>query len=90
MKLYEKQILNGKDIVVVYRKEGIANAKAEFPELTLYSFREIEALEGLDKEEQEVLQQAKQILGGSIFTEENFNKYYPKRKGRINGKKQRV
>jgi hypothetical protein len=90
MKLYEKQILNGKDIVVVYQKEGIANAKAEFPELTLYSFREIEALEGLDKEEQEVLQQAKQILGGSIFTEENFNKYYPKRKGRINVKKQRI
>jgi hypothetical protein len=90
MKLYEKQILNGKDIVVVYQKEGIANAKAKFPELTLYSFREIEALEGLDKEEQEVLQQAKQILGGSIFTEENFNKYYPKRKGRINVKKQRI
>ena len=69
MKLYEKRFLNGKEIVVVYQKEGIAHAKAEFPELAFYSGKEIEALEGLNKEEQEVLQQAKKVFGGAIFTE---------------------
>ena len=42
---------------------------AEFPELAFYSGNEIEALEGLNKEEQEVLQQAKKVFGGAIFTE---------------------
>jgi len=30
--------------------------------------------------DQQLLQEAKQIFGGAIFTEENFNKYYPKRR----------
>ena len=77
MKLYERKILNGENIIVVHKPEGVAYAKAEFPELALYSGKEIEALEGLNKEEQEVLKQAKQFFGGAIFTEENFNKYYP-------------
>ena len=77
MKLYERKILNGENIIVVHKPEGVAYAKAEFLELSFYSGKEIEALEGLNKEEQEVLQQAKQVFGGAIFTEENFNKYYP-------------
>ena len=90
MKLYEKQILNGKEIVVVFKPEGVAYAKKKYPKISLYSVLEVEAFEGLEVLEQKMLQQAKQIFGGAIFTEENFNNYYPKRKGRINGKKQRV
>ena len=90
MKLYEKRILNGKDIVVVFKPEGVAYAKKKYPKISLYSIREIEAFEGLEVLEQKMLQEAKQIFGGAIFTEENFNNYYPKRKGRINGTKQRV
>ena len=90
MKLYEKRILNGRDIVVVFKPEGVAYAKKKYPKISLYSIREIEAFEGLEVLEQQVLQEAKEIFGGAIFTEENFNKYHPKRKGRINVKKQRV
>ena len=90
MKLYEKQILNGKEIVVVFKPEGVAYAKEKYPKLNLYSIQEIEAFEGLEVLEQKMLQEAKEIFGGAIFTQENFNNYYPKRKGRINGKKQRI
>ena len=88
--LYEKRILNGEEIVVIFKPEGVAYAKEKYPKLNLYSIREIEAFEGLEVLEQKMLQEAKEIFGGAIFTEENFNNYYPKRKGRINGKKQRV
>ena len=88
--LYETRILNGEDIVVIFKPEGVAYAKEKYPKLNLYSIQEIEAFEGLEVLEQKMLQEAKQIFGGAIFTEENFNNYYPKRKGRINGKKQRV
>ena len=64
--------------------------KKNIRKISLYSIREIEAFEGLEVLEQKMLQEAKEIFGGAIFTEENFNNYYPKRKGRINGKKQRV
>ena len=90
MKLYEKRILNGKDIVVVFKPEGVAYAKKKYPKISLYSIREIEAFEGLEVLEQKMLQQAKQIFGGAIFTEENFNNYYPKRKGKHYGSKSRV
>jgi hypothetical protein len=88
--LYEKMILNGEEIIVVHQREGVSDAKVKFPKLSIYSDKEIEAMEGLTREEQQMLQQAKQIFNGSIFTEENFNKYHPKRKGRINGKKSRI
>ena len=84
--LYETRILNGEDIVVIFKPEGVACAEEKYPKLNLYSIREIEALQGLEVLEQKMLQEAKQIFGGAIFTEENFNNYYPKRKGRINGK----
>ena len=89
-KLYEKRILNGEEIVVIFKPEGVAYAKEKYPKISLYSIREIEAFEGLEVLEQKMLQEAKQIFGGAIFTEQNFNNYYPKRKGTINGKKQRV
>jgi len=89
-KLYEKRILNGEEIVVIFKPEGVAYAKEKYPKISLYSIREIEAFEGLEVLEQKMLQEAKQIFGGAIFTEETFNNYYPKRKGTINGKKQRV
>ena len=88
--LYEKRILNGEEIVVIFNPNGVAYAKEKYPKLNLYSIREIEAFEGLEVLEQKMLQEAKQIFGGAIFTEETFNNYYPKRKGTINGKKQRV
>ena len=84
--LYEKRILNGEEIIVVFKPEGVAYAKEKYPKLNLYSIQEIEAFEGLEVLEQKMLQEAKQIFGGAIFTEQNFNNYYPKRKGRINGK----
>ena len=90
MKLYEKRILNGKDIVVVFKPEGVAYAKKKYPKISLYSIREIEAFEGLEVLEQKMLQEAKQIFGGAIFTEELFNKHYPKRKVKNNGSKSRV
>ena len=90
MKLYEKRILNGKDIVVVFKPEGVAYAKKKYPKISLYSVREIEAFEGLEVLEQKMLQEAKQIFGGAIFTEENFYKYYPKRKRKHYGSKSRV
>ena len=78
--LYELKTLNGQEIVVVYKPEGVAHAKKEYPNTPIYSIREIEALEGLETVEQRLLQEAKQIFGGAIFTEELFNKHYPKRK----------
>ena len=88
--LYEKRILNGEEIVVIFKPEGVAYAKEKYPKINLYSIREIEAFEGLEVLEQKMLQQAKQIFGGAIFTEENFYKYYPKRKGKNYGSKSRV
>ena len=88
--LYELKTLNGQEVVVVYKPEGVIHAEKEYPNTPIYSIREIEAFDGLEILEQEMLQEAKEIFGGAIFTEENFNNYYPKRKGRINGKKQRV
>ena len=88
--LYEKRILNGEEIVVIFKPEGVAYAKEKYPKLNLYSIREIEAFEGLEVLEQKMLQQAKQIFGGAIFTEENFNNYYPKRKGKKYGSNPRV
>ena len=84
---YELKTLNGQKIVVVYKPEGVAHAKKEYPNTPIYSFREVEALEGLETVEQRLLQEAKQIFGGHIFTEELFNKHYPKRKVKNNGKK---
>ena len=88
--LYELKTLNGQEVVVVYKPEGVIYAKKEYPNTPIYSFREVEALDGLETVEQRLLQEAKQIFGGAIFTEELFNKHYPKRKVKNNGKKQRV
>ena len=87
---YELKTLNGQKIVVVYKPEGVTHAKKEYPNTPIYSFREIEALEGLDTVEQRLLQEAKNIFGGAIFTEELFNKHYSKGKVKHNGKKQRI
>ena len=84
--LYELKTLNGQEVVVVYKPEGVIHAEKEYPNTPIYSIREVEALDGLETVEQRLLQEAKEIFGGAIFTEENFNNYYPKRKGRINGK----
>ena len=88
--LYEKRILNGEPIVVVFKKEGVKDAREKYPNTPIYSIREIEALEGLETVEQQLLQEARRIFGGQIFTEEFFNKHYKIRKVRRNGKKQRV
>ena len=84
-KLYEKRILNGEEIIVIFYPNGVAYAKEKYPKLNLYSIQEIEAFEGLEVLEQKMLQEAKQIFGGAIFTEENFYKYYPKRKSKHYG-----
>ena len=89
-KPYEKRLLNGEPIVVVFKKEGVKDAREKYPNTPIYTFREVEALEGLETVEQRLLQEAKQIFGGAIFTEELFNKHYPKRKVRNYGMKQRV
>ena len=83
LEYYERKELNGENIIVAYKPEGVTKAKAKFPELTIYSFKEIEALEGLNREEQKLLQAAKVVFGGGIFTQESFNKYYPKNKNQI-------
>jgi len=70
---------------VVFKKEGVKGAREKYPNTPIYSIREIEALDGLETVEQRLLQEAKQIFGGAIFTEENFYKYYPKRKGKNYG-----
>ena len=88
--LYEKRTLNGEEIIVVFKPEVVTHAQKEYPNTPLYSFREVEALDGLETVEQRLLQEAKQVFGGSIFTEELFNKHYPKRKVRNYGKKQRI
>ena len=88
--LYELKTLNGQEVVVVYKPEGVIHAEKEYPNTPIYSIREVEALDGLETVEQRLLQEAKQIFGGAIFTEELFNKHYPKRKVKNNGKKQRV
>ena len=88
--LYEKRILNGEPIVVVFKKEGVKDAREKYPNTPIYSIREIEALDGLETVEQRLLQEAKQIFKGAIFTEELFNKHYPKRKVKNNGSKSRV
>ena len=76
--LYEKRILNGEAIVVVFKKEGVKDAREKYPNTPIYSIREIEALEGLEKVEQRLLQEARRIFGGKIFTEEFFKKRYKK------------
>ena len=88
--LYEKRILNGEPIVVIFKKEGVKDAREKYPNTPIYSIREIEALEGLETVEQRLLQEARRIFGGQIFTEEFFNKHYKIRKVRRNGKKQRI
>ena len=88
--LYELKTLNEENIVVVYKPEGVAHAKEKYPNTPIYSIREIEALEGLETVEQRLLQEARRIFGGQIFTEEFFNKHYKIRKVRRNGKKQRI
>ena len=88
--LHEKRILNGEPIVVVFKKEGVKDAREKYPNTPIYSIREIEALDGLETVEQQLLQEARRIFGGQIFTEEFFNKHYKIRKVRRNGKKQRV
>ena len=75
---YEKRILNGETIVVVFKKEGAKDVREKYPNTPIYSIREIEALEGLEKVEQRLLQEARRIFGGKIFTEEFFNKRYKK------------
>ena len=57
--LYEKRILNGEEIVVIFKPEGVAYAKEKYPKLNLYSIREIEAFEGLEVLEQKMLHDAK-------------------------------
>ena len=88
--LYEKRILNGEPIVVVFKKEGVKDAREKYPNTPIYSIREIEALDGLETVEQRLLQEARRIFGGQIFSEEFFNKHYKIRKVKRNGKKQRV
>ena len=88
--LYEIKTLNGEKIIVVYKPEGIAEVLEKYSHLPIYSYVEMEAMDGLDVEEQKLLQEAKLLFGGAIYTAENFNKYFPTRKGRKNGKKQRI
>ena len=88
--LYEIQTLNGEKIVVVHKPEGLAEVREKYSHLPMYSYVEMEAMVGLDSEEQKVFQEAKLVFGGAIYTAENFNKYFPTRKGRKNGKKQRI
>ena len=88
--LYEKRILNGEPIVVVFKKEGVKGAREKYPNTPIYSIKEIEALAGLETVEQQLLQEARRIFGGQIFSEEFFNKHYKIRKVKRNGKKQRV
>ena len=88
--LYEKRILNGEPIVMVFKKEGVKGSREKYPNTPIYSIREVEALDGLETVEQRLLQEAKQIFGGAIFTEENFYKYYPKRNKEHYGSKSRV
>ena len=89
-KPYEKRLLNDEPIVVVFKKEGVKDAREKYPNTPIYSIREIEALDGLETVEQRLLQEARRIFGGQIFTEEFFNKHYKIRKVKRNGKKQRV
>ena len=65
---------------MVFKPEGVQIAKEEYPKISRYSLLEIKAFDGLEILDQQLLQEAKQIFGGAIFTEENFNKYYPKRR----------
>ena len=80
--LYEIQTLNGEKIGVVHKPEGLAEVREKYSHLPIYSYVEMEAMDGLDVEEQKVLQEAKLVFGGAIYTAENFNKYFPTRKGR--------
>ena len=89
-KPYEKRLLNDEPIVVVFKKEGVKDAREKYPNTPIYSIREIEALDGLETVEQRLLQEARRIFGGQIFSEEFFNKHYKIRKVKRNGKKQRV
>ncbi|MBT5717806.1 MAG: hypothetical protein HOI70_12930, partial [Opitutae bacterium] len=66
--LYETRILNGECIVVIFKPDGVAYAKEKYPKLNLYSIQEIEAFDGLEILEQKLLQEAKQIFKGAIFT----------------------
>ena len=84
--LYEIQTLNGEKIVVVYKPEGMAEVLEKYSHLPIYSYVEMEAKDGLDSEEQKLLQEAKLVFGGTIYTVENFKKYFPTRKGRKNAK----
>ena len=88
--LYELKTLNCQKIVVVYKPGGMAEVLEKYSHLLIYSYVEMEAMDGLDLEEQKLLQEAKLVFGGAIYTAENFNKYFPTRIGRKNAKKQRV
>ena len=83
--LYEIKTLNREKIVVVYKPEGMAEVLEKYSHLSIYSYVEMKAMDGLDSEEQKLLQEAKLVFGGAIYTADNFNKYFPTRKGRKNG-----
>ena len=61
--LYEIQTLNGEKIVVVHKPEGIAEVREKYSHLPIYSYVEMEAMDGLDSEEQKLLQEAKLVFG---------------------------
>jgi integrase len=43
MKLYEKRNLNGEEIIVIFKPEGVQIAKEKYPKISRYSLLEIEA-----------------------------------------------
>jgi len=89
-KTLRKKIIKRRTYRRVFKKEGVKGAREKYPNTPIYSIREIEALDGLETVEQRLLQEARRIFGGQIFSEEFFNKHYKIRKVKRNGKKQRV
>ena len=74
--LYEIQTLNGEKIVVVYKPEGMAEVLEKYSHLPIYSYVEMEAMDGLDSEEQKVLQEAKLVYNWNVAMPTNTPKKY--------------
>ena len=51
---------------MVYKPEGMEEVLKKYSHLPIYSYVEMEAMDGLDPEEQKLLQEAKLVFGGAI------------------------
>ena len=81
--LYEKRILNGETIVVVFEKEGVKGARGNIQTRLSILFEKLKLLMGSITVEQRLVARSKANLRCGKFSAKNyFNKHYQNTKGK--------